>query len=118
MKYKLLLSKQGVLFRILSIIIQTLLFLPLSFIISFFASSIIISYYDLDSIQVLVAIIVVLNLICMVRNSIVKVNENEIIWRNWIGCKQIIKLKDISSVNMINSQELKKSVGIIEELTH
>lgn len=108
MKYSLLLSKQGLLLRFIGLIFQSIIFLPLSFLISFFVSSITLEYYDFDSIKVFVTIIVVLNVICFVRNSFVKVTDNQIIMQNFICGKTIVNLNNISSVKIISSKELMK----------
>lgn len=101
-------SKQGLLFSFISVLLQSIVVLPLIFIISFFISSIIISYYDFESNKILLITMAILDLIWIIRNSIVKVTEDEIIMRNWIGGKTVVELNDISSIKILKSKELKK----------
>lgn len=108
MKKHIFLSKQGLFSRFVCLLIQCVVILPLTFMISFIASSIIISYYDFNSNVVLIIVILILNIIWIIRNSIVKVTENEIIMHDWIGGKRVIELNSISSMRIINSRELRK----------
>lgn len=101
-------SKQGLFFRFISVLLQSVIMSPVIFIISFFASSIIIEYYDFNSIKLLLIVMAVLDLIWIMRNSIVKVTEDEIIMRNWIGGKTVVGLNEISSIKILKSKELKK----------
>lgn len=108
MKKHIFFSKQGLFSRFVCLLIQCVVILPITFVISFIASSIIISNYDFDSNLVLIIVILILNIIWIIRNSLVKLTENEIIMHDWIGAKRVIELSNISSMKIINSLELRK----------
>lgn len=104
------LAKQGLFFKIISVFLQNIIILPVSFLLSFFITSFVISFLNVDSVAVFIIILLFLNAVWIVRNSIVKVKNGTIIVRNFIGTKQIIEIDCISDLKLINYKELRNII--------
>lgn len=110
MKKHIFIAKQGLFFKIISIVLQCFTILPLSFLISFAVKYIALSFFDFDSKAMLKILMIVINIAWLVRNCFVKVDDNRIIWRDWIGEKKTIYLDNITSLRIISYKELRQMV--------
>lgn len=109
MKKQLMLAKQGVCFKIISILLQLIVAIPLFLLLSFIVSSVIIEITDSDStILIFKTVFILFNVLWFVRNSIVKIYSDKIVVRDWIGAKQIIVTENITSLKIIDYKELRK----------
>lgn len=107
---KIFLSKQGFLFRIISSLLQILTIIPISLLLSFFISSIVLEFIDMDTVQVFVTVFLLLNLFWLLRNSFIKVTDNKIILYDWIGKRKIIETDNINSLKIISYKELRNVI--------
>lgn len=114
MKKKLLLSKQGIFFRLVSTFFQCLIFLPVSIILSVTIAFIIVSLSDIEFTTALIIPFIVINVFWVIYNSFIRIYNDKIVFRSWIGQKQTIELNHISELKIITSKQLK---AMILELT-
>lgn len=111
MKKHILLAKQGFLFKIISIVLQMIVTSPLFLLLSFIISSVIIEIMDYNnSLLIFKLVFIFFNILWFIRNSIVKVYNDRIIVRDWIGAKQTIETKNINSLKIISYKEARKMV--------
>lgn len=110
MKRKTFLVKQGLLFKFISIFFQNLIISPVLFFIAFIITTIIISFYSVESVLILKIVFLLLNIIWVIRNSFLLLYDDKIILRTWIGTKQIIELDNITSLKMIDYKELRRMI--------
>lgn len=110
MKRKIFLVKQGLLFKFISIFFQNLIISPVLFFIAFIITSIIISFYSVESVLILKIVFLLLNIIWVIKNSFLLLYDDKIIVRTWIGTKQIIELNNITSLKMIDYKELRRMI--------
>lgn len=106
-KTKFLLSKQGVLFRLISTFFQCLIILPVSALFSVILSAILVTFSDVKFIAATIVSFSVFNLFWIIYNSFIRVYEDRIVFRSWIGQRQTIELSHISELKIISSKELK-----------
>lgn len=110
MKTKFLLSKQGVLFRFISTFFQCLFILPVSTLFSVIISIILITIFDVRFIYAIIVSLSVFNLFWIIYNSFIRVYDDRIVFRSWIGQRQTIELNHISELKIISSKELKSII--------
>lgn len=102
-------AKQGILFRFIGIVFQALLS-PVSLFISFILTTIIMGFCEIEFTLLFKIIFAILNVIWIIRNSLVVVSENRIVLRTWIGSKQIIELDNITDLKIISYKELRRVI--------
>ena len=107
MKNNIFIAKQGLLLKLISILFQNLLILPVSLLLSFIISSVLLSYVSIASLTVFKLIFIILNIAWIIRNSLVKVQNDAITVRTIIGTKQTIEFDNISDLKQISFKELR-----------
>lgn len=111
MKKQFMLAKQGLAFKLISIVLQLIVSVPLFLLLSFFVSAVIIEITASENTVLIYKIIFVLfNILWFIRNSIITVYNDKIIIRDWIGAKQIIDTVNITSLKMIDYKELRRMI--------
>lgn len=104
------LSKQGYLFRIISSLLQILIFSPISLILSYVVSSIVLEFFNTDTLIVFKTVFIVINLLWLLRNSFIKLSDNKVFSYDFIGKRKIIELDEINSLKIIDYKDLRKIV--------
>lgn len=110
MKNNIFIAKQGLLLKLISILFQNLLILPVSLLLSFIISSVLLSYVSIASLTVFKLIFIILNIAWIIRNSLVKVQNDAITVRTIIGTKQTIEFDNISDLKQISFKELRNII--------
>lgn len=110
MKRKIFLSKQGLLFKLISIFFQNLIISPVLFFISFIITAIMLRFYNIESTLILKIVFLLLNIIWIIRNSFLLLYDDKIIVRTWIGTKQIIEIDNLTSLKIIDYRELRNII--------
>ncbi len=111
MEKQLLLSKQGIFFRTISLVLQLIVTIPLFLLLSFIASCVIIEITDSENVVLIFKIVLILfNLLWLVRNSIVTIYSDRIILRDCIGAKKIIETENITDLRIISYKELRHMI--------
>lgn len=109
MKNKLLLlSKQGIFFRFLSTFFLCLIILPISVLLSIIITLTIMSFYDIDDIACLKYSFFAINILWIIYNSFIRIYDDKIVLRSWIGEKLKIDIAGIRDLKIISSKELRK----------
>ena len=104
------LSKQGYLLRIASSLLQILIFSPISLILSFIVSSVILEFFYMNTLSVFKAVFIFINLLWLLRNSFVRVTNDKVLLYDLIGKRKTIELDGISSLKIIDYKELRNIV--------
>lgn len=104
------LSKQGYLLRIISSLLQILIFSPISLILSFIVSSVILEFFYINTLSVFKTVFIFINLLWLLRNSFVRVINDKVLLYDLIGKRKIIELDGISSLKIIDYKELRHIV--------
>lgn len=111
MKKQFMIAKEGLAFKLIRITLQLIISVPLFLLLSFFVSAVIIEITEIKNTVLVYKIIFVLfNILWFIRNSIIIVNNDKIIIRDWIGVKQIIDTENIMSLKMIDYKELRRMI--------
>lgn len=105
---KLMMAKQGFLFRLMSASLQMITFSPVSFLISFVFTTVISSVANIENVLLPFKITFLLcEILWIIRNSVVKIYDDKVVMRDSIGAKKIVKTEDISELRIITHKELR-----------
>lgn len=104
------LSKQGYLLRIVSSLLQILIFSPISLLLSLIVSSVIFEFFYINTLSVFNAVFIFINLLWLLRNSFVRVTNDKVLLYDFIGKRKTIELDGISSLKIIDYKELRNIV--------
>lgn len=107
-----MIAKQGISSKILQLIIQFIILVPLFFFIAIIITSVF-SNILLDKQHkniIMISIFAVLNLIILIRNSFITIKEKEIIIKDIFGGKKRLNIEEIHNVEIIDSKQLKKII--------
>lgn len=108
MKLKFL-SKQGIFFRSISLIIQSLIISPITFTISclfaYFSK-----LFNFNSENTFFISFIIISVVWNVKNSFVIYENGKIVFRDLIGKKQTINCTNINSLRVLNSSEFRKMI--------
>lgn len=107
---KYFLSKQGIWFKTTSILLQSLFFLPVNFIISFILSKGIKELYNIDNAKILPICMIAFCIVWTLKNSFVRFDGSKLVLRSFAGTKQVVKLENISNIRIITSKELRNII--------
>ncbi len=105
-----LLARQGILFKLIYVLFQNLIVSPILLLLSFFVSVVITNFHNTDSVLIIKISFVILNIIWIIRNSLVKIYDDKIIVRSLIGTKQIIDTDNITELRIIDYKELRNII--------
>lgn len=112
MKKTIMLAKQGVSVKLLQLLIQFMFLVPLFFLVSILVTSTFSDYPIISQHDKAIRIVVftVLNLIILLRNSLIVVKNNQLIIKDIGGGKQKINIECIHNVEIITSKQLRKII--------
>lgn len=108
MKKHLLLSKQGFFFRFISTFFQCLIILPISVLFSVIITLIVTSFCDINGVVCLKYSFFTFNVLWVIYNSFIRIYDDKIVLRSWIGEKLKIDITGIRELKIISSKELRK----------
>lgn len=108
---KYFLAKQGLELKLFSVLLQNLIILPISLILTYLITSILATFIDADSMTIFKTIFIVLNILWILRNSIVKVRDNRIIFKSIIGgTNKSLDITEIHSLEILSPKAFKKTI--------
>ncbi len=96
--------------RIVSSLLQILIFSPISLLLSFIVSSVILEFFYMNTLSVFKAVFIFINLLWLLRNSFVRVTNDKVLLYDLIGKRKTIELDCISSLKIIDYKELRNIV--------
>lgn len=107
---KYFLAKQGLELKLFSVLLQNLIISPISLILTYLITSILATFIDADSMTIFKTIFIVLNILWILRNSIVKVSDNRIICKSIIGTNKSLDITEIHSLEILSPKAFKKTI--------
>lgn len=112
MKNHFMLAKQGIVVKILQLLIQFIFLTPLFFLVSVIITTVFSDKWINEQYEriIRISLFIVLNLMIIIRNCFIIIRENEIDIRDLGGGRQKISIEGIHSVEIINSKQLRNII--------
>lgn len=112
MKNHFMLAKQGIVVKILQLLIQFIFLTPLFFLVSVIITTVLSDKLINEQYEriIRISLFIVLNLMIIIRNCFIIIRENEIDIRDIGGGRQKISIEGIHSVEIINSKQLRNII--------